>query len=248
MLRSLLSRLKTSSLRARILLVGAGGVFAALGGIAVFFFSGEITSQSNNYIYRWLTDPASRPDLVTLRQRCGDAPFILPSDGLVGLLWADPARPYNSFRRHTGLDIFGDGDPGTVPVYAVYAGYLSRPADWLSTVIIQHDDPLKPGRTIWSYYTHMASRDGSDSFVDGAFPPGTERVWVEQGTLLGYQGEYNGPSFGIALHVHVSLVKSNGSGSFLNEAKLGNTLDPSPYFGMALNITDGAKHPVRCSQ
>ena len=81
-------------------------------------------------------------------------------------------RPYNILRRHTGLDIFGDGAPGTVPVYAAYDGYLTRLPDWKSTVIIRHDDPLQPGRTIWTYYTHMASQDGEILVCRRRFPTG----------------------------------------------------------------------------
>ncbi|MCD4685647.1 MAG: M23 family metallopeptidase [Anaerolineae bacterium] len=171
---------------------------------------------------------------------------MLPSEGFVGLLWNDPAAPYNVLRRHTGLDIFGDGAPGEVPVYAAYEGYLTRLDDWKSTVIIRHDDPLQPGRTIWTYYTHMASKDGDTSFIAAGFPPGIGEVWVTQDTLLGYQGEYNGSGVPIGLHVHFSIVKSDADGSFRNEARIANTLDPSPYFGLPLNIKDQPDRPVLC--
>ncbi|MEZ4516970.1 MAG: hypothetical protein R3C44_09080 [Chloroflexota bacterium] len=55
------------------------------------------------------------------------------------------------------------------------------------------DDPLQPGRQIWLYYAHMADREGN-SFIVDAFPPGISEVYVEQGTLLGYTGDYNGDS------------------------------------------------------
>jgi len=162
-------------------------------------------------------------------------------------LWDDPAGPYTLLNPHTGIDVFGDGEPGTVPVYAVYDGLLSRRSDWLSSVIIKHDDPLQPGRTIWSYYTHMASRDGSRSFIVSAFPPDTTDTLVKRGDLLGYQGEYAGvgrPPIG--MHVHMSIVTSEVDGMFKNEAVIGNTLDPSPYFGMQLNIADLPARPIRC--
>lgn len=229
--------------------LGIAGIFvlAGCGYILLTLYSDRL-SDSNKYIRRWVDHPDSRPELRTERQSCGDAPFVLPSDGFVGLLWNDPAAPYTVFNRHTGIDIFGDGKEGEVPVYAVYEGYLSRLSDWLSTVIIEHDDPLNPGQTIFTYYTHMASGDGKTSYVLEQFPPGTERVWVEKGTLLGYQGEYSGRSFPIALHVHLSIVKSDDNGSFLNESEVGNTLDPSPYFGLPLKHEDGIERPIRCSQ
>src|SRR5262249_7390038 len=158
---------------------------------------------------------------------CPDAPFILPSDGFIGLLWNDPARPYSGLNPHSGIDIFGDGAPGTVPVYAAYSGNLSRLSDWVASVIIRHEDPLQSGRIIWTYYTHMASRDGSQSFISSEFPPGTTNQPVTQGTLLGYQGEFAGAGAApIGMHVHFSVVQSDADGSFKNESHIDNTLDP----------------------
>lgn len=207
-------------------------------------------SNSGDPIEQWFRNPASRPTLMTSMNQmpCPDAPFILPSDGLIGLLWNDPLGPYTVLTPHTGIDIFGDGLPGTVPVYAAYDGFLTRRQDWLASVIIRHDDPLQSGRTIWSYYTHMASVDSSQSFIDEAFPQGTAEMSVKQGTLLGYQGEYAGVGRApIGLHVHVSLVLSDEDGLFRNEAVIGNTLDPSPYFGTKLNIADWPARPIHCN-
>ncbi len=204
-------------------------------------------SASNDDIYRWFYDPGARPSLTNRRTTpCPDAPFVLPSDGLIGLLWGDHAAPYTTWNPHPGLDIFGDGEPGTVPVFAAYAGHLTRLPGWISTVIIRHDDPLQSGRTVWTYYTHMANRAGDQSFVADAFPAGTSEVWVEQGTLLGYQGEFSGSGAPIGMHVHVSLVRSGADGGFLNEASIANTLDPSPYFGMPLDIADAPARPIAC--
>lgn len=206
-------------------------------------------SNSNAVIERWFTDVSSRPALTTTMSRmtCPGASFSLPSDGLIGLLWNDPAPPYSILNPHTGLDVFGDGAPGTVPVYAAYDGLLTRRSDWLSSVIIKHDDPLQAGRTIWTYYTHMATRDGSQSFVALAFPQGTVDMPVKRGDLLGYQGEYAGvgrPPIG--MHVHFSIVTSEADGTFKNEAVIANTLDPSPYFGMPLNIAGLPERPIKC--
>lgn len=222
-----------------------GGIYAAL------LVLGSNRSSSLSPIHRWFTEPAARLALATSmnRQTCPGAPFSLPSDGLIGLLWDDPAAPYTVFSTHTGLDIFGDGAPGMVPVYAAYQGYLSRLPDWKSSLIIRHDDPLQPGRIIWTYYTHMASRDGSESFIAPDFPPGTDALWVERGALLGYQGEYAGAGRApIGLHLHFSIVLSGADGTFTNEAQLANTLDPSPYFRMPLNNAAFPERPVRCQR
>ncbi len=97
------------------------------------------------------------------------------------------------------------------------------------------DDPLQPGRQIWTYYTHMADKNGK-SYIAADFPPGTSEVFVKAGTLLGYQGNYSGsanisggssPAF-----FHCSF---DSEGNFENELEIGNTLDPSPYFNLPLN-------------
>jgi len=38
-----------------------------------------------------------------------------------------------------------------------------------------------------------------------------------------------------SFHLHFSIVKDDGNGQFLNELKIQNTLDPSPYLGLPLN-------------
>lgn len=231
-----------------LVILAGGGLMAGGGSVGLLLYS-QSYSNSNEYINRWFADPSSRANLTTIqREPCPGAPFLLPSDGLIGLLYRDTDLPYNLLHRHTGLDIFGDGEPGTVPVYAAYEGYLTRLDAWKSTVILRHNDPLHPGQTIWTYYTHMASKDGSESFVSAQFPPGTSEVWVEQGTLLGYQGEFSGNGVAsIAMHVHFSIVRSESDGSFKNEARLGNTIDPSPYLGMELNINSKPDRPIHCA-
>jgi len=236
------------------IMIGMGSGALGLIGIAALAYSGvalysRMSSNSVTPIRSWFDNPVPevREPLITNRlPSCEDAPFILPSDGFIGLLWRDSVGPYDVFNRHTGIDVFGDGEPGDVPVYAVYDGYLTRLDNWLSTVIIRHEDPLQEGRTIWTYYTHMASANGETSFVSEAFPPGTSEVFVEQGALLGYQGDYSGAAFAVGLHVHLSIVLSEDDGSFKNEAQLGNTLDPSPYFGLSLNIDDLPDRPITC--
>ncbi len=71
-------------------------------------------------------------------------------------------------------------------------------------------------------------------------------VFVPAGTLLGYQGNYSGdPNNPTGVHLHFSIVRDDGGGEFLNELKIANTLDPSPYFNMPLNAsTNRDKIPV----
>jgi peptidoglycan LD-endopeptidase LytH len=223
-----------------ILILAAGGWFA----------SRLLWGSPTRYDLRaWFTDPVVRAKLITnLSAPCPGSPFLLPSAGFVGFLYADPSLPYSPVNGHTGIDIFGDGDLGTVPIYAAYDGYLTRLTSWKSAVIIRvPKDPLDPSRQIWLYVTHMANASGDESYINKDFPPGTSEKFVKQGTFLGYQGMYDGltpPR--IRMHVHVSVVTSDPSGSFRNETQIRNTLDPSPYFGMTLNATRNPTIPVKC--
>jgi peptidoglycan LD-endopeptidase LytH len=185
----------------------------------------------------WMRNPAGHPEWkLAAGSRCGEAPFVFPTDGMVGFLWDDSFRPGH---RHQGLDIFGGGDVGETPILVAYPGYLTRLPDWVSTVIVRiPSDPLNPGRQIWTYYTHMATREGL-SFIADDFPPGTYEEYVEAGTFLGYQGNYSGdPNNPTGIHLHFSIVKDDGQGSFRNELEINNTYDPSPYLGLRVNAHD----------
>lgn len=187
-------------------------------------------------VLSFLRNPDGHQDwMVRAGQRCGTAPFTMPTDGFIGYLWGDS---FQIGHRHQGLDIFAGTDVNVTPVYAAYPGYLSRREDWKSSLIIRiPEDPLSPGRQIWTYYTHMAGPQG-DSYVSEQFPPGTQEVFVEPGTLLGYQGNYSGtPGNPVGVHLHFSIVKDNDQGTYLNELDIDNTLDPSPYLGLPLSTT-----------
>lgn len=236
-----------SLLRKILTAFGSLLIITGIAGIG-FFWWYRGSSNSNESIGRFLRNPEANTDLNTPAfTQCDGAPFIIPSDGFIGLLWRDDAAPYTPLRRHTGIDIFGGEGDGVTPIYAAYDGWLTRLDDWFSTVIIRHDDPLQEGRTIWTYYTHMASRNGSQSFVADAYPAGTFNVPIAQGTLIGYQGAYN-PAFPVAVHLHMSIVTSEPDGSFRNESVLANTLDPSPYFGIDLDATIQRQRPVACRE
>lgn len=223
-----------------ICLIVGGALFLRLWG-------GDDETDSNIFIRAYLLNTVDRANVVNdIGMQCDGAPFILPSSGFIGLLYADTAGPYNATRRHTGIDVFGNGEAGTVPIVAAYDGYLTRLPEWRSTVIIQHDDPLQEGRSIWTYYTHMASRDGQTSYIAPQFPPDTRGEFVAQGTLLGYQGDFAGTGAPIATHLHFSIVLSDDVGTFLNESILGNTLDPTPYFGLPLTLQKNLERPLRC--
>lgn len=217
--------------------------------LAVRLFTWLSNVRSQAFIEWGRGNEAERAELVTVqREACPGAPFILPTDGFIGLLYADPNGPYSSAAPHQGIDIFSNASPGVSPVYAAYDGYIYRESGWRSAVIQRiPDDPLVAGRQIWLYYAHMADREGN-SFIVPAFPPGTAETYVERGTLLGYTGDYNGNSVrDIWVHLHFSIVRDDGEGKYLNELEFTNTLDPAPYLGLPLNYAC-REQPMGCSQ
>lgn len=209
----------------------------------------NLNNPHNQAFMQWATgNPGEREQLETVqRETCPGAPFILPADGFIGLLYEDPRGPYSARSPHQGIDIFSNTEPGITPVYAAYDGYVTREESWRSSLIMRvPQDPLQPDRQIWLYYTHMADRDGND-FIEEAFPPGTRERFVEQGTLLGYTGDYNGDSLrGVWVHLHFSIVRDDGNGRYTNELAFNNTIDPSPYLGRAVNYQCGID-PAVCS-
>jgi peptidoglycan LD-endopeptidase LytH len=210
-------------------------VIVIAGLIAWLFPPGGVQSRSRDVqVVDWIRNPGKHPEwAVRAGQRCGEAPFVLPTDGFIGYLWDDSFYPGH---RHQGIDVFGGGQPGETPVYAAADGYLTRQTDWKSSLIMRiPQDPLQPNRQIWLYYTHLADPDGNP-LIAADFPPGTREVLIQAGTLLGYQGNYSGtPGSPVGVHLHFSVVLDDGQGQYLNELKIENTLDPSPYLGLNLN-------------
>lgn len=230
------------------LLVIAVAVIVYIGAQLIGIVGGLRGPRAGQF-WQWARgDEAARADLVTVqREACTGAPFILPTDGFIGLLYGDPSGPYSAASPHQGIDIFSNAEPGIVPVYAAYDGFISRESNWRSALIQRvSDDPLNPGRQIWLYYAHMADRDGN-SFIEPAFPPGTSELFVEQGTLLGYTGDYNGGALrDIWVHLHFSIVHDDGRGRYANELDFANTIDPSPYLGLPVHYNCGDA-PMECS-
>lgn len=227
-----------------LLLVVVGVALAGVLAYRYFFYPRSARWQE----YRsYLNSPQDFSEfIIQPGQRCGDAPFAFPTTGVVFGMWDQSYRPGH---RHSGLDIFPATAPGETAVYAAYDGYLTRQADWTSTVIMRHpEDPLHPGEQVWTYYTHMATKEG-DSFIVDDFPAGTREVFVPAGTLLGYQGNYSGdPVNPTGLHLHFSVVRDDGQGGYLNELEIRNTYDPSPYFNVPFNHNNNPGQFAVCDQ
>ena len=233
--------------RRQIIILAAGSlVIASLAGGVFFLRSRADSDVRTSHVLAWLGDPASHPDwVVQAGLRCGEAPFLMPTSGLIGYLWDDSFR---TGHRHPGIDIFGGSDVDVTPVYAAYPGYLTRQPDWKASLIIRiPQDPLDPSRQIWTYYTHMADPSGK-SFISPEFPPGTAEIYVPAGVLLGYQGNFSGdPGNPVGVHLHFSIVLDDGQGKFRNELQIANTLDPSPYLGLPLNASSNRGNPPVCN-
>jgi len=175
-----------------------------------------------------------------------------PLDGCPGAVWQLPTRGDLGVRwNDAGLDFFGRGNENSMPVYAVADGLLTRRLDWDDRVTIQHDDPLRPGEKVWSYYAALANANGTDSHIVQDFPPGSDNVPVKVGQLLGYQGRWSGqPLRPMWIHLCFSVVQAAEDGSFPGEVGPENVLDPSPYLGIALKTAGGDSgwQPLRCKE
>ena len=222
-------------------------IVVALGTAALYIFVRQRpTGLRAARLFAWLRAPDHQSAMVIAAgSRCGNAPFVFPTTGVVGFMWGDNFRLGH---RHQGVDIFAGTEVNVTAVTTVYPGFLTRLPDWKSTVIVRvPDDPLQPGRQIWVYYTHMADPNGA-SFVSTEFPPGTYEKEVGAGTFLGRQGDYSGdPNNPVGVHLHVSIVKDDG-GQFMNELEINNTYDPSPYFGLPLNARQNLDKIPVCTQ
>lgn len=216
------------------LLVTSIVIMAALTAVVTAYYTYRPNAIRVDKFRQWMREPVSHPDWkLVAGTQCGSAPFLFPTDGMIGFLWGDP---FGLRHTHQGIDIFAGMDVGITRVISAYPGYLTRLPDWRSSVIVRvPSDPLNPGRQIWLYYTHMADNEGN-SFISDEFPAGTSEKYIEAGTLLGYQGNYSGdPGNPVGVHLHFSIVEDDGNGGFKNELDIENTLDPSPYLGLPLN-------------
>jgi len=234
-------------MRKFILIIVSLVIIAGIVLVYFWFIAPSPSAQRSRYVVSYIRSPSSHQEwAIEAQTRCGDAPFLFPTRGLIGYLWDDTFKPGH---RHQGIDVFGGTGVGITPVYAAYDGYLTRESGWKSTVIIRlPQDPLRPDRQIWTYYTHMADSQGN-SFIAPQYPPGTSEVYVDAGTLLGYQGNYSGDPYNpVGVHLHFSIVLDDGQGKFRNELEIRNTLDPSPYFGMSLNADSNRSEVPVCPE
>jgi len=219
-----------------------------LSGLGFYIYRNLRPSAARSLNVReWIRHPQDHQGwAIQAGTRCGQAPFLLPTDGFIGYLWDDS---FKLGHRHQGIDFFAGTGVDQTPVIAAYAGYLTRLPGWRSSVIVRvPQDPFQPDHQIWVYYTHMADQVGN-SFISPDFPPGTLEKNIEAGTLLGYQGNFSGDANNpVGVHLHFSIVKDDGQGNFLNELEIRNTLDPSPYLGLPLNAAKNDGSIIVCKE
>jgi hypothetical protein len=231
----------------KVLLIAAFVIFLGIiSGLYLVYRGGFLTNNRSRQVIAFIRNPSSKEVLVIpAGTRCGNAPFTMPTTGMIGFIWGDSFRIGH---QPSGIDIFGGTKAGVTPVYASYDGYLTRMEDWKSSLIIRiPSDPLNPDQQIWIYYTHLADPSG-ESFIVEDFPPGVQDLFVQEGTLLGFQGNYSGTSGNpTGVHLHFSIVKDDGRGHYLSELEFTNTLDPSPYFGLALDASGNPNNIPTCN-
>jgi hypothetical protein len=195
----------------------------------------RLTGQvAETKVYR----PYDRVSAVAAEQ-CAGAPWRLPTEAARGVQG-----------QAAGLMFFGIGNDGELPVLAVAEGRLTRRLDWLDAVAIEHDDPLRPGETVWVYYADLAASDGHTSHIAPEFALGTEGEHVAAGQVVGYQGSWSGrrlwPTW---IHARVAVVRGPAPGVFPEALTPEVMLDPAPYLGLPATITaaDASLQPLQCA-
>jgi hypothetical protein len=177
-----------------------------------------------------------KPAVTTSIDICPEAPWRLPSDGSLGIQWSDGS-----------MDFFGRGTEGSIPVYAIADGLLTRLPGWADVVVILHEDPLRPGKKAWSFYGGMADPNGTHSYVAEDFPEGITNIPVKSGQVLGYQGSWSGiPLWPKWVHSSLAVVDASGLNAFPNEVTAENTLDLVPYLGLNIDNRNENIQSLKC--
>jgi hypothetical protein len=76
--------------------------------LLIWFWREHNDPRNQDFIRWWKESTQDREALVTVqREACLGVPFILPSDGYIGLLYGDPRGPYSDSNPHQGIEHFG---------------------------------------------------------------------------------------------------------------------------------------------
>jgi len=185
---------------------------------------------AENKVYKVL----QRKPVTTEVTSCEAASWKLPSSASLGIQLRD-----------RGIDFFGQGNEGKIPVYAVADGLLTRLLDRADAVALQYEDPQRPGKKIWALYDGMASADGRNSYISEEFLTAVS-VPVKAGHLIGYQGTWSEtPNWPMWVHVRFTVVDV---GDQLPGTVTSMTyLDPAAYLGLELDVSNQNIQTLRCS-
>jgi hypothetical protein len=167
-----------------------------------------------------------------------------------GASWQPPSSASLGVQiQKYGLALFGRGNGGEIPVFATADGLLTRLPDRLDAVAIQQEDPLHPGKKIWTLYEGMASANGSISYIAQEFPSGSSDVPVKAGQLIGYQGTWSGrPQWPTWTHVRFTVLSFNEQALYPENITSAVVLDPASYLGLELDKTNPNLQVWRCNQ
>jgi hypothetical protein len=151
-----------------------GVIAVVLGLIAAAFSLDRQAPLRRVRLRQFWSNPAAHTDWqIVAGARCGEAPFLAPTDGYIGFVWGDSFRVG---QQHQGVDIFGPTGPDGLDrlVVAAYDGYLTlcRTGAQPSSSGFQRPARARPpGLDL----LHAHGRRDGRSFIDPAFPPGTTR-------------------------------------------------------------------------
>jgi len=187
---------------------------------------------AENRIYK-----AIAPAVTESIDSCPNAKWRLPTNASLGVQWDD-----------TVMQFFGRGNDGTVPVYAVADGFLTRLPEWEDLVAVLHENPENPKEKVWAFYGGMASATG-DSFVLEEFPKGAKAIPVKSGQLLGYQGKWSGnPQWPNWLSTFLVLEIGTGHETRPPDYQATKILDPTPFMGLNIDYENENLQPLKCEQ
>jgi hypothetical protein len=190
-----------------------------------------VDRKADNLVYK----PYERTITKSV-EACPGAPWGLPSDGSLGIQSLD-----------SEIDFFGQGKEGSIPVYAVADGSLTRLRDWVDIVAVLHEDPLRAGRKVWAIYGGMAAANGKDSLIVEDFPAGSRNIPVKSGQLLGYQGSWSGtPLWPTWVHTFFAVTNATQNDTFPKTIVMANILDPAPYLGLLVKSGNENPQPLKC--
>ena len=141
----------------------------------------------------------SFPDNLT----CPQSPWQIPTRADMGMFWMNGQ-----------VIMMGGGSDDIIPVFAAADGLLYQFSEWATAVAIQHDDPLNPGKKLWTFYGDLAPAFNQNSpYIEDEFIQ-DEGIPIKAGDLLGYQGRWLGPDQQTWVHLRFAIIPADQDGNF----------------------------------